>query len=55
MHSTHQRDDDLAIRVRLELIAWITSGSQFDVVVYLAIDGENGLPVFAQERLCAAI
>jgi hypothetical protein len=55
MYSAHQRDDDLAIRVRPELIAWIASGSQFNVIVDLAIDSENGLPVFAYERLCAGI
>jgi hypothetical protein len=36
-------------------MAWATSGSQFNVVVNLAIDGENELPVFAQERLRAGI
>jgi hypothetical protein len=55
MCATHQRDDDLAIRVRLELIAWATSGSQFNVIVNLAIDSEHLLPVLAQERLCAGI
>jgi hypothetical protein len=55
MYFTCQRDDDLTVRVRLELMAWIASGSQFNVVVNLAIDGENDLPVFAQERLCAGI
>lgn len=55
MYSAHQRDNDLAVRVRPELIAWIASGSQFNVIVNLAIDSENGLPVFAKERLCAGI
>ena len=55
IYSTHQRDDDLAVRVRLEFVAWITTSSQFNVIVDLAIDGENLLPVFAKERLCAGI
>jgi hypothetical protein len=41
--------------MRLELIAWVTRSSQFNVIVDLAVDGENELPVFAQERLCAGI
>ena len=41
--------------MRLELIAWVTRCSQFDVIVDLAIDCENELPVLAQERLRAGI
>ena len=55
IYSTHQRDYDLAVRVRLKFVAWVTSSSQLDVIVDLAIDGQNLLPVFAEERLCAGI
>jgi hypothetical protein len=41
--------------VRLEFVAWVTSSSQFDVIVDLAIDGQNLLSIFAKERLCAGI
>ena len=55
IYSTHQRDDDLAVRVRLEFVARITSSSQLNVIVDLAIDGQNLFPVFAKKRLCAGI
>jgi hypothetical protein len=41
--------------VRFEFVAWVTSSSQFDVIVDLAIDSQNLLPIIAKERLCAGI
>jgi hypothetical protein len=41
--------------MRLEFIARARRGSQFDMVVDLAVNGKYLLPVFAQEWLCTGI
>lgn len=54
-YSTHQRNDDLAIRVRLELVRLLQARAQLDMVINLAIDGEDNLSIGAHERLCASV
>jgi hypothetical protein len=55
IYCTHKGYDDLAIRIRLEFITRVARSSQVQVVVNLAINGENNLPVVAKKRLRAGI
>ena len=52
---TYQRYDDLAVRVRLELVRALEARAQLDVVVNLAVHGEDDLAIVANKGLSASV
>ena len=48
---THQGNDDLAVGMGLEFDIWADALSESDVVVNLAIDGQNDFAILAHEWL----
>ncbi len=55
MNDTHKWQDDLAIRMGLEFHVLSEFFTESDMIVNFAIDGEDELSVFANERLCSRI
>ena len=52
---SYQRDDDLAVRVRLERVGLREVLAHDFVVINLAVDGQCNLTIFTEKRLCSRI
>lgn len=54
-HATHQVKNDFTVRVRLELVVLLELAAEGQVVVDLAVDGEDDTVVGRGERLGARV